>query len=525
MWTKVKGSGYKNGIIALLGLVMTVAMAFSDFNTMLYEANILNYPEHAPFDGTVYPIKKVPDWVHLDASKKGAVYSDLSDSDLLAIPYYDPSVLATSTDGLKWGNADDDKIRNSKITYPVPYMGNYRLDGIENAGSHLAIDIKVPVGTPIFSIANGTVIKASTQADGFGHHIVIKHNNFPTLDDANSKTTIYVSYNHLSDVLVSVGDVVAKGAQIALSGETGTATTPHLHFQIDNDQAPWHPFWPFTWSEVSDAGLDFFSAINEGLGKEKALATTVNPLKYVQTYMSTVSAAEPSNAIVASEVVVPDSVTAPEAVSYSDEQVEEVVEDLPEEPVVVSEPEDVVPELVDDSLFKDVPDDSEYYEAIKFLVDKGVIAGYDDDTFRPNQVVNRVEALKFILRSIDANLISGSLPFSDVSVTEWYAQYLYTAYKDDIVDGNPDGSFKPQNPVNLAEFLKILFLGMKVDINPNVTEKPYYDVDPLDWYAPYIAYAKKIEIIDLKAVSINPSKAMTRAEVAMAMYKLIKISE
>lgn len=521
---KSKISNYKNGLIALLGLSVTIAVAFSDINTSLYEANILSYPEHAPFDGTVYPVKKAPDWVHLDAVKKNAVYSDLADSDLLAIPFYDPSVLAVSTDTLKWGNEDHNKIRNAKITYSVPYMGDYRLSGLENAGSHLAVDIKIPIGTPVFSIANGTVIKASTQEDGFGHHIVVQHNNFPTLDDPNAKTKIYSSYSHLGDVLVSVGDVVTKGDQIALSGETGTATTPHLHFQIDNDQAPWHPFWPFTWKEASDAGLNFFSAINEGLGKENALATTFNPLKYVQAYMGNVSVeSTPSSTLAA------DDTAGPEAVSYTEDELEVVVPVIEpvEEPIVAEELVVVEEPVVEssNSLFSDVSDDSEYYDAIKFLVDNGVISGYADGTFRPDKTVNRVEALKFILLGIKADLIKGELPFSDVSQAEWYSEYLYTGYEKSIVNGNPDGSFKPENPVNRAEFLKILFLGMKVDINPTVTEKPYYDVEMVDWYAPYISYAKKIEIVDTKAIDIYPSKPMTRAEVAEAMYKLMKLGE
>lgn len=182
-------------------------------------------------------------------------------------------------------------IRNTKITYPVVYMGNYKFDHQESAGSHLGIDIKMPVGTPIHAIANGKVLKASTQSSGFGHHIVIMHIGVPDPSNPGTKTNLYSSYVHLSDVLVSEGENVLKGQTIGKSGNTGTSTTPHLHFQIDNDSAPWHPYWPFTSQEASNAGLNFFTAVNAGLGAANARSFTVNPLHFVTQNMGAYSVA------------------------------------------------------------------------------------------------------------------------------------------------------------------------------------------------------------------------------------------
>lgn len=555
-----KWNNFRVYFVATLTIAITVATCFFNFQTFLYQTNILAFPEHLPFSGTVAPIKKVPDFVHLSSSKWDLDYNSLSSADLIDLPEYNPDLLAVSTDNLKWGNTADDQIRNAKITYSVPYLGTYQLDGKENAGSHPAIDIKIPEGTPVYAIANGTVIKSSNQTSGFGHHIVIMHKNFPTIENPNDKTIIYSSYNHLSDIFVETGDIVNKGDQIALSGSTGTATTPHLHFQIDNNDAPWHPFWPFTWKEAQDAGYDFFSAVNNSLGKENAVKTTINPMKYAAKYLDNslsgnVASSSPQAvsyvANLESEIEIAadettgevdevDEVDEPEITDEAEvaENVETTLETAPEivleiapEPqieeniaapgITLENTSEIAPILE----FSDIPADYKYYDAVLYLANKKIVKGYEDRTFKPLKKVNRVEALKFILNSIDVELENGDLPFSDTNAAEWYSKYLFTGLQRNIVNGYPDKTFRPGDTVNKAEFFKILFNGMGVDINPVVAEMPYEDVPVDAWFAPYIAYAKEIGIIDSNITRINPSNPMRRAEVADAMYKLVQILE
>ena len=522
-------------VLAGLALFIFALAVCFDFNTVLYQANILSYPDHEAFDGTVYPIQKVPNWTKMDASKKDNHYSEFGSNELIPIPYYEPSVLAFDAADLVWGNKAHDDIRNAKITYSVPYMGNYRLDGKEYAGSHAAVDIKVPEGTPVYAIANGVVVKVSRLSAGFGHHVVVTHRNVPTLEDPNARVTLYSSYSHLSDIFVSDGDVVGKGDKIALTGSTGTVTTPHLHFQIDNEKAPWWPFWPFTWRDAQEAGLDFFGAVNEGLGAEKAALVTVHPVKYVQRYLDgsfdPVSYADelieeadpnkgPESVSYVDETEDSKKTQSPDAVSYVD--VESEVQDDSGSVAGDNESGDVL-ELDETGMsnFSDVDADSEYYDAVVFLSERKIIEGYRDGTFRPDRPVNRVEALKFILEGIEASLDIGQTPFSDVVGENWFDEYLYTGFKMDIVEGHPDGTFRPNSSVNKAEFFKILFNGMKVDIDPEVLVAPYEDVATDSWFAHYIAYAKELDILDSSQAKIKPSQGMTRGEVANAMYRLM----
>ncbi|MGA5840260.1 M23 family metallopeptidase [Streptomyces pseudogriseolus] len=113
----------------------------------------------------------------------------------------------------------------------VSPVKNYKLSAsfAQNGGmwahKHSGQDYAVPTGTPVMAAHGGTVVKAGGNGAGdgpaYGNAIVIKHGN---------KT--YSQYAHLSSVNVKVGQVVKTGQKIALSGNTGNSSGPHLHFEI-----------------------------------------------------------------------------------------------------------------------------------------------------------------------------------------------------------------------------------------------------------------------------------------------------
>lgn len=88
------------------------------------------------------------------------------------------------------------------------------------SGLHLAIDIAAPCGTPLVAAHAGTVVWAGWKTNGGGNVVDIA---FPGG---------LVSNNHLSKVLVSVGQLVSRGQRIGLVGETGWATGCHVHFAV-----------------------------------------------------------------------------------------------------------------------------------------------------------------------------------------------------------------------------------------------------------------------------------------------------
>ena len=102
------------------------------------------------------------------------------------------------------------------------------------SNNHKGIDIKVPIGTPVKAIADGTVIAARSGMKGYGVGVFIDHGII------NGKH-IVSEYGHLSKYNVKVGDKIKQGQVIAKSGNTGTSEGPHLHITIRENKIQVNP--------------------------------------------------------------------------------------------------------------------------------------------------------------------------------------------------------------------------------------------------------------------------------------------
>ncbi len=225
------------------------------------------------YTGTVTPIAQVPDysrWSAYGGSLELHTFRQVPRDLLVPLPVYDVRQQRLSYQDAPAGDV-----------YSVGHMGSYAT-GAEGEGSHIGVDIRVPEGTPVRSVMNGIVTRVAEDPGGFGKLIVIRHPHAPDPDMPQRTTVLHSGYAHLSEHLVREGDIVQKGQTIALSGKTGYATGPHLHFQIDRDEAPWHPYWAFSYTEARSAGMNTAQAINAGLHSDRGYAFTVHPMLYVQ---------------------------------------------------------------------------------------------------------------------------------------------------------------------------------------------------------------------------------------------------
>lgn len=173
--------------------------------------------------------------------------------------------------------------------------------------------------------------------------------------------------------------------------------------------------------------------------------------------------------------------------------------------------------------FSDVSSAHTHYAAITSLVDQGIVQGYEDGTFKPGNKVNRAEALKIILLgagiTVDGSS-SAALLFSDVEEDDWHFDYVSTAVSLGIVQGYSDGTFKPEQTVNRAEALKMLLAAAEISVS-SPSSAPFEDTPTSAWYSAYANYAKTWNIQPPQSDGWwHPEEEVTRANLAEMVYRL-----
>lgn len=112
--------------------------------------------------------------------------------------------------------------------------------------------------------------------------------------------------------------------------------------------------------------------------------------------------------------------------------------------------------------YTDVPRTHWAYASIGLGTRAGVLSGYEDGSFRPDQSVTRAEMAVMIGRAMKLSEMSGAVaPFTDVPGGHWSASWLRTLLREGIVTGYRDGSFRPNATATRAEFITMLAIALK----------------------------------------------------------------
>lgn len=114
--------------------------------------------------------------------------------------------------------------------------------------------------------------------------------------------------------------------------------------------------------------------------------------------------------------------------------------------------------------FKDVSQSSPYYGYIAALVGAGIITGFEDNTFRPEGSLTRAQMAKIL--SIGFNLKDDPtmrLPFSDINQNQWHLEFVRTLYANEITTGTSPSTFSPNTPVTRGQMVSFVLRSEKFD--------------------------------------------------------------
>lgn len=165
--------------------------------------------------------------------------------------------------------------------------------------------------------------------------------------------------------------------------------------------------------------------------------------------------------------------------------------------------------------FADVPDGYWAKSPIENTGTVGLVEGYPDGTFRPDRTLTRAELATMLVRAkgIKVPETQAKKVFKDVKADFWGAKYIEIAKREGLIKGYPDGTFRPNNKINKAEGIAILVRFDNLRVASEVFEKPYWDVPASHWAAKYIQAGKESGM--LKFVTRNylyPKGVLPRSE-------------
>jgi hypothetical protein len=169
--------------------------------------------------------------------------------------------------------------------------------------------------------------------------------------------------------------------------------------------------------------------------------------------------------------------------------------------------------------FYDVMPNHPYNTGITYAERQGIVTGYPDHSFHPDDDINRAEFTKIIAGAtlskefIDSCVMGDDLLtdfITDIPPGQWFAPYVCAALDVSYVDGYPDRTFRPNNPVNFVEAAKILSMAYRLQIPP-------VD-DPHIWYRPFVQQLAARNAIPVSITSFE--QTITRGEMAEMVWRL-----
>ena len=170
--------------------------------------------------------------------------------------------------------------------------------------------------------------------------------------------------------------------------------------------------------------------------------------------------------------------------------------------------------------YSDVKTGDWFNNAVSTLSNAGIIAGYEDGSFRPNGYITRAEFATIAARFFDVTY-SGKDLFPDIS-GHWAKDYINQAANKGFVNGYEDGSFRPENPITREEFAVLLYrMSGSPAVEAGDAVKACKDFDQVSLFArDAMTWAVENQIIrGYLDSTVQPLNSITRAELATMILR------
>jgi hypothetical protein len=175
--------------------------------------------------------------------------------------------------------------------------------------------------------------------------------------------------------------------------------------------------------------------------------------------------------------------------------------------------------------FPDVPADYWASPFITELSKRGIISGFDDGTFQPEQPLTRAQYAALIGRVL-LNENQNPIDFTDIPTDFWGAPAVDEAVKAGFLKGYPDATFQPNQPISKLQVLLSLTNGFRLpqSANPDAALQEFQDREQIpEWAKPAVAAATESGVVVNypNRDQLTPNQSTTRAEVAAMLYQAL----
>ena len=173
------------------------------------------------------------------------------------------------------------------------------------------------------------------------------------------------------------------------------------------------------------------------------------------------------------------------------------------------------------NFFYDVPNDSFYYEAVKWAAEENITSGVGNNLFAPDQPCTRAQIVTFLWRAAGSPEPGNSGSFSDVPASAYYAKAVAWAVENGITTGTGDGMFSPDAVCTRAQAVTFLWRYEKAPVASR--SNPFADVAADSYYADAVLWAVKEDITKgTTNTTFSPGADCTRAQIVTFLWRCKK---